>query len=94
MQRRLGAVELPHHGELELLGRNYHDGTEATFAETDGLPASGSGTVTFSSGSPSATLCSFSYPTDTSCTTSPTLDAGTYSGIEATFTDTDGFYSN
>jgi hypothetical protein len=69
-------------------------GTEATFAETDGLPASGSGTVTFSSASPSATLCSFSYPTDTSCTTSPTLDAGTYSGIEATFTDTDGFYSN
>jgi hypothetical protein len=69
-------------------------GSEATFAETEGLPESGGGTVTFSSTSPSETLCSFTYPTDTSCTTSSTLDAGTYSGIDATFTDTDGFFSD
>jgi hypothetical protein len=67
-------------------------GATATFAETEGLPQLATGTVTFSSSSPIATLCSFTYPTDTSCTTVP--NAGTYTGIVATFTDTDGTYSN
>ena len=67
-------------------------GAGATLAETEGLPPGATGTVTFSSTNPSVTLCSFTYPTDTSCTSTP--NAGTYAGIDATFTDTDGTYSN
>jgi hypothetical protein len=67
-------------------------GATATFAETEGLPPAATGTVTFNSTGPIATLCTFTYPTDTSCTTVP--NAGTYTGIVATFTDTDGTYSD
>ncbi len=64
-------------------------GTTATLAES-GLPTGATGTVTFTSGS--TPLCSFSLPS-TSCTTSSTLPAGTYSAFSATFADTDGNYS-
>jgi hypothetical protein len=68
-------------------------GAQATLAES-GLPAGATGTVTFTSATPSATLCTITdYPTNTSCTTSATLATGTYTGISATFSDTDGNHS-
>ena len=66
-------------------------GSNATLAEV-GLPAGARGTVTFFTSS-NATLCSFTdNGSSTSCTTSATLATGTYSGIYATFADTDGSY--
>lgn len=64
-------------------------GAPVTLAES-GLPADATGTVTFSSSTPSAILCSFGYPGSTSCSTSATLAAGNYPNIKATFADTDG----
>jgi type II secretory pathway component PulJ len=64
-------------------------GAQATLAES-GLPGGATGTVTMTSGT---TLCSFSYPTNTSCLTATTLAAGSYP-ISATFADTDGTYAN
>jgi hypothetical protein len=61
-------------------------GTSATLAEV-GLPAGVRGTVAFSwSG---GALCTATLPA-TSCATSAGLAVGTYAGITATFTDTDG----
>jgi hypothetical protein len=60
-------------------------GVRATLAGS-GLPAGATGTVTFSSGS---TICSFSYPANSSCLTSASLAAKTYQ-VSATFTDGDG----
>jgi len=65
-------------------------GSTATLAES-GLPAGATGTVTFASGS--TTLCTITLPA-TSCTTSPTLPIGSYSGFSGVFTDTDGIYAN
>jgi hypothetical protein len=64
-------------------------GTAATLAES-GLPGPATGTVVFSSaGNPD--LCTITLPA-TSCDTSTTLPAASYSPITATFVDTDGFY--
>ena len=68
-------------------------GAKATLAES-GLPAGATGSITFSSKSPSATLCTVSnYPTSTSCQTSSSLATGAYTGISASFSDTDGDYT-
>ena len=68
-------------------------GAQATLAES-GLPAGATGSVTFTSTSPNMTLCTVTnYPTNTSCQTSATLAAGSYTGISATFSDTDGSYN-
>ena len=64
-------------------------GTSATLAES-GLPATATGTVTFTSGS--TKLCTATLPA-TSCTTLTTLPAGSYPSISATFADTDGNHS-
>ncbi|HVX20709.1 MAG TPA: IPT/TIG domain-containing protein, partial [Acidimicrobiales bacterium] len=66
-------------------------GTAATFAEV-GLPASATGTVTFTSGT--KTLCVATMPASTSCHPPATLGAGTYPGITASFVNTDGSYGN
>ncbi len=65
-------------------------GSQATLAES-GLPGgAATGTVTLTSGS---TLCTFSYPANTSCQTATSLAAGTYT-VSATFTDADGNFTN
>jgi len=61
-------------------------GTQATLAAA-GLPAGVQGTVTF--GWSGGALCTATLPA-TSCTTPAGLAVGTYTGITATFTDTDG----
>jgi hypothetical protein len=69
------------------------DGAQATLAES-GLPAGAMGSITFTSTSPSMTLCTVTnFPTNTSCQTSATLAAGSYTGISASFSDTDGSYN-
>ena len=66
-------------------------GSSATLTEA-GLPAGARGTVAFFTSS-NASLCSFTdNGSTTSCATSTTLATGTYSGIYATFVDTDGSY--
>jgi GH25 family lysozyme M1 (1,4-beta-N-acetylmuramidase) len=65
-------------------------GTSATLAES-GIPAGATGTVVFSS-TGNSDLCTITLPA-TSCPTSTTLAAATYSPISALFTDTDGNYS-
>jgi hypothetical protein len=68
-------------------------GQQATLAESN-LPAGAAGTITFSSSSPSTSLCTVNnYPTSTSCVSSASLAAGSYSGITGTFTDTSGNYN-
>ncbi len=68
-------------------------GASATLAAS-GLPAGAGGTVTFSSASPVATLCSFSAAAASSCTPSASLAGGTYGGVTASFVDTDGSFPN
>jgi hypothetical protein len=70
-------------------------GSTALLAES-GLPSGATGTVAFFT-SGHAALCSFVYGSlpggnATNCATSATLAAATYSGIYATFTDSDGNY--
>jgi len=68
-------------------------GSAATLAES-GLPSGATGAVTFYTSS-GALLCSFAYSaTTTSCTTSTSLAAQAYTGIYATFGDTDGSYDS
>ena len=58
-----------------------------------GLPAGASGAVTFSSSIPRATICTIGhYPSNTSCKAPASWAAGTYTGISATFNDTDGLF--
>jgi hypothetical protein len=67
-------------------------GTQATLADS-GLPPGATGTVSFYTGD-NAFLCSFAYTgTDGNCTTPAGLASQTYSGIYATFSDTDGHYN-
>ncbi len=63
-------------------------GTAASLA-TAGIAATATGTVTFASGS--AVLCTANLPA-TGCTTPATLGAGSYPGIAARFTPTDGHH--
>jgi hypothetical protein len=66
-------------------------GQQATLAES-GLPSAATGTVAFYSGG-GTLLCWFAYSgTPGSCTTSTDLPAQQYTGIYASFADTDGTY--
>jgi predicted outer membrane repeat protein len=69
------------------------DAGEHAVLGASGLPSGATGTVAFSATTPDTTLCSFSYPSVTSCPTSSALGPGVYSGITATFTDSDGNYT-
>jgi hypothetical protein len=67
-------------------------GAPATL-EAIGLPAKTTGSITFFSTSPDMTLCTVSdYPAAWSCEPDAGLAAGSYSGLEASFGDTDGNY--
>ncbi len=71
-------------------------GGKASLAAS-GLPQGATGTVTFATvgeeGHHALTLCSYSYPSRTSCTTPATLNAGSYR-IGAQFTDSTGNYAS
>jgi hypothetical protein len=58
-----------------------------------GLPSDATGSIRFSAASPPTTLCTVSdYPASSGCQTAAGLGAGSYSGVTAAFSDSDGNY--